>query len=146
MQWEQPVFKQGDVGDKFYIIKQGEVRAQLGNGKVIRTMGKNDYFGERWLIFDEPRSWSIIVNANDTIMWAMEKKGFLGIMQGPILKHLEYRIQLQNTFMTMDDLWLEKTVGRGTFGTVKLVHHKTTKTRYALKCVKKVVVKEKRQE
>ena len=59
---------------------------------------------------------------------------------------MEYRIQLQNTFMTMEDLQLERTVGRGTFGTVKLVHHKHTKTRYALKCVKKSVVKEKRQE
>lgn len=37
-------------------------------------------------------------------------------------------------------------MGQGTFGTVKLVHHKTTKTRYALKCVKKVVIRDCRQE
>ena len=76
----------------------------------------------------------------------MVKSEFLRVMQGPLLKHLEYRIQLQNTFMSMSDLVTDRVVGRGTFGTVKLVHHKDNKTRYAMKCVKKNVVKEKRQE
>lgn len=67
-------------------------------------MGKNDYFGERALIFDEPRSASIVVNAPDTVLWAMDKKKFFEVMQGPILKHLEYRIQLQNNYFSMDDL------------------------------------------
>ena len=29
------VFKQGDMGDKFYIIKSGEVRAQINNGRYF---------------------------------------------------------------------------------------------------------------
>ena len=109
-------------------------------------MGKNDYFGERALLFDEPRSASIVVNQSGTSLWAMSKANFLEIMQGSMLSHIEYRIRLQNTFMAFDDLETEKTVGRGTFGTVKLVFHKETKTRYALKCVKKSVVRDKRQE
>ncbi len=116
---------------------------------MLRTMGKNDYFGERALIFDEPRSASIVVNAagqGSTVLWAMDKAKFLSIMHGPILKHLEYRIQLQNTFVKMSDLRVERVVGQGTFGTVKLVHHRETKTRYALKCVKKVVVRDCKQE
>lgn len=77
-------------------------------------MGKNDYFGERALLFDEPRSASIVVNQSGTSLWAMSKTNFLAIMQGSMLSHIEYRIRLQNTFMTFDELQTEKTVGRGT--------------------------------
>lgn len=147
------VFKQGDVGDRFYIIKEGEVRAELADppGKVLRTMGRSDYFGERALMFQEPRSASIIVNQTGTVLWSLEKSDFFTILSsGPggnnMLSHLEYRIQLQNTFLKFANLTEEKCVGRGTFGTVKLVHENTTKVRYALKCVRKSVVRDKKQE
>ena len=97
------VFQEGSLGDEFYITKDGEVRAELASGKVLRTVGKNDYFGERALMYDEPRSASIICISNDMSLWSMKKKSFLEILQ--------YRIQLQNTFLTMDDLAVQKTVG-----------------------------------
>ncbi|CAD7950564.1 unnamed protein product [Amoebophrya sp. A120] len=186
------VFKQGDVGDKFYIIKTGEVKAQLDDGRVLRTMGKSDYFGERALMFEEPRSASIVVNQSNTVLWTLDKSEFLrefgatpstssssggtagvgsssGGAGGPttlaqqataedttggtkttnktnMLSHLQYRIQLQNTFLKKENLTTEKCVGRGTFGTVKLVFDKSTNVRYALKCVRKSVVLEKKQE
>lgn len=34
-----------------------------------------------------------------------------------------------------NELMVQRIIGRGTFGTVKLVKHKPTGTRYALKCV-----------
>ncbi|CAD7963299.1 unnamed protein product [Amoebophrya sp. A25] len=150
------VFAQGDVGDRFFIIKNGEVRAELtiaGGGeeakpKVLRTMGKSDYFGERALMFEEPRSASIIVNQPGTVLYSLDKDAFLRVMSKDslMLKHLEYRIQLQNTFLSKDSLKVDRCVGRGTFGTVKLVHNEKTQVRYALKCVRKMVVQEKKQE
>jgi len=139
------VITQNEFGNTFYIIKKGEVKAEK-DGKILRTMGKNDYFGERALLYDEPRSASVTVTAAKTELWCIDKTVFLQIIQGPMLEHLEYRIRLQNTTMELEDLKSVRVVGRGTFGTVKLVTHKVTKTRYAMKCVRKQAVVELRQE
>merc|ERR1719160_1295467 len=61
-------------------------------------------------------------------------------------EHLEYRIRLQDTNVTWSDIKVDRVVGKGTFGVVKLVSHKQTKTRYALKCVMKSMVLELKQE
>merc|ERR1719379_2258149 len=45
------------------------------------------------------------------------------------------RIRLQDTNVTMKDLKHVKVIGAGAAGTVRLVEHKKTKTRYALKRV-----------
>ena len=50
---------QGDIGDQFYIIKEGEavVTQNTEEGsKRINMLFKADFFGERALLTDEPRS------------------------------------------------------------------------------------------
>eukprot|EP00397_Hematodinium_sp_SG-2012_P002186 GEMP01002192.1.p1 GENE.GEMP01002192.1~~GEMP01002192.1.p1 ORF type:complete len:968 (+),score=173.95 GEMP01002192.1:11-2914(+) len=139
------IIQQGEIGGTFYIIKSGEVKAEK-DGKLLRTMGKHDYFGERALLYDEPRSATVTVTAVKTELWCVDKSVFMQIIQGKMLEYLEYRIRLQDTTMEFEDLRIERVVGRGTFGTVKLVVHKKTKTRYALKCVRKIAVMELKQE
>lgn len=49
---------QGDVGDQFYIIKEGEAVVTKGSQegeKRINLLFKADFFGERALLTDEPR-------------------------------------------------------------------------------------------
>jgi len=54
---------------------------------------------------------------------------------------LERRMHLQDLAITIEDLVTKAVVGRGTFGTVRLVHHKRDpKKVYALKGVKKIEV------
>ncbi|VUZ98190.1 cGMP-dependent protein kinase [Plasmodium vivax] len=130
------IIQEGEVGSRFYIIKNGEVEVTK-NGKRLRTLGKNDYFGERALLYDEPRTASIISKATSVECWFVDKSVFLQIIQGPMLTHLEERIKMQDTKVEMHELETERIIGRGTFGTVKLVHHKPTQIRYALKCVSK---------
>jgi len=51
--------REGDPGDTFYLITEGEVNATIeGKGK-IRTMAVGDYFGEMALLFDSPRTATI---------------------------------------------------------------------------------------
>ncbi|SCP06065.1 cGMP-dependent protein kinase, putative [Plasmodium ovale] len=128
------IIQEGEVGSRFYIIKFGEVEI-VKNGKRLRTLGKNDYFGERALLYDEPRTASVISKINNVECWFVDKSVFLQIIEGPMLAHLEERIKMQDTKVEMNELVIEKIIGRGTFGTVKLVHHKPTQLRYALKCV-----------
>ncbi len=51
-------YMQGDPGDQFYIIKEGEavVYQQTSQGtRTVNRLFKADFFGERALLKDEPR-------------------------------------------------------------------------------------------
>eukprot|EP00914_Ancora_sagittata_P026955 GHVO01052901.1.p1 GENE.GHVO01052901.1~~GHVO01052901.1.p1 ORF type:complete len:652 (+),score=108.99 GHVO01052901.1:253-1956(+) len=131
---KQQVIREGEVGSRFFIIKEGEV-AIFKDGRRLRTCGKNDYFGERALLYDEPRSASVETSSTEVDLWVVEKEIFLQIIRGPMLSHLEERIRLQDTKVKWDEMQHVRVIGRGTFGIVKLIRHKPTGTRYALKCV-----------
>ncbi|KYK69920.1 protein kinase G AGC kinase family member PKG, partial [Toxoplasma gondii TgCatPRC2] len=54
----QPIVKEGDAGDVLYILKSGKAKVSIG-GREIRMLRKGDYFGERALLYKEPRSATI---------------------------------------------------------------------------------------
>jgi cGMP-dependent protein kinase len=132
----QKVITQGEVGTCFFVISSGEVRVTIGD-KVIRNMGKNAYFGERALLFDEPRTATIEVVTSTAELWSVEKTTFAEIVKGNMQQELMHRIRLQDTGVVMKDLKQVKVIGAGAAGVVRLVEHKKTKTRYALKRVYK---------
>lgn len=141
----EKVVTQGELGSAFFIIKEGEVKITIKD-RLIRTLGKHDYFGERALLYDEPRTASVTVSRDGTTLWAVDKDIFLSIIHGPMLEYLEYRIRLQDTTLSIEDIVEERVIGKGTFGVVKLVTHIRTKTRYALKVLMRSKIKELRQE
>jgi CRP/FNR family transcriptional regulator, cyclic AMP receptor protein len=51
----EAIFKEGDKGDKMYVIRSGEVAIERG-GKVIETLAPAGIFGEMALIDGSPRS------------------------------------------------------------------------------------------
>jgi len=54
----EAVFHQGDSGDSFHVIEQGEVDV-IGDGQLIRTMGPGDGFGEIALLRDRIRTTTV---------------------------------------------------------------------------------------
>jgi len=73
------LFREGDKGDKFYVIITGSVRisqAISGAGEEALTiLGKGDYFGEMALIDESPRSADVIVHENSELL-VISKKDF----------------------------------------------------------------------
>mmetsp|Transcript_42265 Transcript_42265/g.95964 ORF Transcript_42265/g.95964 Transcript_42265/m.95964 type:complete len:167 (+) Transcript_42265:1-501(+) len=79
---KQVVIKQGDIGKEFFIIRCGEASVHIadpavGDGTVVSlkstatsaNLKKGDYFGEKALVHDVPRSASIIA---ETILSTLE--------------------------------------------------------------------------
>jgi len=73
------VFKEGDKGEKFYIIYSGSVRVSQsisGTGEEALTiLEKGNFFGEMALIDDAPRSADLIVH-EQTELLVISKKNF----------------------------------------------------------------------
>jgi MFS family permease len=51
----EEVFHQGDDGDSYYMIRDGEAEV-IGDGRLVRTMGPGEGFGEIALIHEMPRT------------------------------------------------------------------------------------------
>jgi len=132
------VCRQGDPAKHFFLIQTGTIIIRQAD-KVLRTLGTWDYFGERGLLMHENRSCTCQA-AEDCVCLVLNADDFFGIV-GLFRKELERRMHLQDLNITISDLKCTHVVGRGTFGTLRLVHHHLDeKKMYALKGVRKVEV------
>lgn len=75
---DQPIITQGEVGDKFYLIREGEVRI-LVNDKEVARIGRGDFFGELALLNDEPRA-ATVKSIGRSTMLTLNKEQFLSIV------------------------------------------------------------------
>lgn len=76
------LMKQGDIGDKFYFLEEGEcvclkVMKPGEKEKEVMNYKAGDYFGELALLKDEPRAASIKAKVDDPFFWG-EKGLWLG--------------------------------------------------------------------
>ncbi|MEM8998285.1 MAG: ATP-binding cassette domain-containing protein [Acidobacteriota bacterium] len=70
------VFRQGDPGDRFYMVRQGSVRiVDEREGTDLALLGTGDFFGEVALVDDEPRNATAIV-ARDAELYTLGEREF----------------------------------------------------------------------
>jgi MFS family permease len=74
------IVKQGDAGDRFYLIAEGELDVTQ-DGTTIGQLGPGDYFGEIALLRDVARTASVTART-DTVLYALDREDFLAAVTG----------------------------------------------------------------
>eukprot|EP00945_MAST-04E_sp_MAST-4E-sp1_P000701 g701.t1 len=159
------VIKQGDPGNVFYMVLDGEANVYVWDDEktknpiFVRTIGQYSFFGERALLSDEPRSATVVAKGN-LKCGAIDREAF-NYLIGPLKNILnETRVEQDKSEQQrrktheesmsykcgLQDLETRGVLGRGAFGFVFLVRNKLNDERYAMKKISKVTVVEKAQE
>lgn len=87
------IFREGEIGNSLYIVKEGEVNC-MSKSKVIRTLKKGDYFGEKSILLETKRSKDIVAKT-DCVIYSVSAET-LKTMIGS-----KYREILYSNFMKM---------------------------------------------
>jgi hypothetical protein len=74
------VFRQGDRGDRFYIVKSGEVEITVDE-RPPAVFGPGSYFGEIALLRDVPRT-ATVTARSDGELYALERDQFIAVVTG----------------------------------------------------------------
>ena len=78
------ITRQGDPGDKFYVIRSGRVEILVDSGagpKVVATLGKGDFFGEAALLTGAPRN-ATVVAKEDLEVYSLGNDDFQAVTPG----------------------------------------------------------------
>ena len=76
----ESVFRQGDHGDRFYIVDSGEIEIEI-DGREANVLGPGDHFGEIALLRDIPRTATARAR-KETQLYALDRNAFLGAVTG----------------------------------------------------------------
>jgi cAMP-dependent protein kinase regulator len=97
------IIKQGEEGNKFYLVEEGELVATISmNGshheeaKEVMHYKAGDYFGERALLRNEPRAANVIAKT-DCMLVSVDRHSFKRLM-GPLDAILRRNMEVYENF------------------------------------------------
>jgi len=130
------VVRQGEIGTCFFVIANGEVKMVV-DGNCIRVLRKNDFFGVRTLLLGGRQFASVQVVSDTAEFWCSDSATFSQVISENMRTELVQSIKIRDTSVNLRSLEHVRLIGAGAFGSVRLVQHKYTKLRYAMKRVRK---------
>jgi CRP-like cAMP-binding protein len=74
------VVREGDVGDTFYVILEGQAKVVSGSGRVVNRLRPGDFFGEISLLDGGPRTASVVAETPLTML-ALARKDLLRVVR-----------------------------------------------------------------
>lgn len=78
---DEYIFKAGDTGACFFMIKRGSVQISVNNNEM-KVLEKGECFGELALIYCAKRSASVKCLSNDLELLVIKSKLFKQVMKG----------------------------------------------------------------
>jgi CRP-like cAMP-binding protein len=83
---EAAVITQGDPGDRFYLVREGELEvrhaaAEGAESQVVAELARGDYFGEIALLNDSPRTASVVATRRCELL-TLERDDFHSLLGG----------------------------------------------------------------
>ena len=76
----ETVIREGEPGDRFYVVADGEVEVTVG-GALVKRLGRGDCFGEIALIRNAPRM-ATVTARSDCRLDALDKDSFVTVVTG----------------------------------------------------------------
>lgn len=153
----ETIIQQGEPGKVFYILYDGEVAVFKDGQKLHDMHGRGQFFGEKALLNDEPRTATVTVTSSTVKVLAVDHESF-GMLLGPLselmkeskgpTRHGAKSIAARQTMMAQPTRKFERTIlyedlekkgllGNGGFGCVELYQEKKTGQTFALKTMSK---------
>jgi CRP-like cAMP-binding protein/Zn-dependent protease len=85
----QTVMSEGDPGDRYYLVREGQAEVSIGGG-TIRRLGRGEAFGELALLYGHPRT-ATVTAATDLVLAGLGREDFLRLVRGSREKTGEFR-------------------------------------------------------
>merc|ERR1712128_346766 len=104
------IIKQGNEGDNFYIIDQGEVEIYV-NGEKVLNIGEGGSFGELALIYGTPRA-ATVKAASDVKLWGIDRDSYKRILMESTLRKRKIYEEFLGTISILEhlDKWERLTI------------------------------------
>lgn len=74
------VVREGELGDTFYVILEGEAKVVAPSGRVLSRLLPGEYFGEISLLDGGPRTANVVAETPLTML-ALERAAFLKMVE-----------------------------------------------------------------
>ncbi|CAG7718282.1 unnamed protein product [Allacma fusca] len=100
----EKVVKQGDHGDEFYIIVEGNaiVTQNIDSSDVqVGELGKSDYFGEIALLLDRPRAATVTASPGSTLKCVKLDRARFERVLGPVADILKRNISRYHSYVSL---------------------------------------------
>jgi cGMP-dependent protein kinase len=127
------IFFQGENSYNLYVVVSGRINIYIDKN-YVRTLNPNEYFGERAMFFNEPRTATAKSHGTVTC-YSLSKDEFKKVIHNGLKDHLIKRYFLQDDKVQLKDLDYVKDLDKRKYGFVSLVINRNTGFPYAMKII-----------